>query len=857
MKGSLSRAAAELLTLNNGSLSRAATVLIILLPVLFTGCNSRQKPFIVHTGDVGEWPKVIPARISDRDNSDLFVMTLGNVTTPLADGIFDPVKDQVTLNDGKILPNYYRDTLGIKQYQAMDKSVFPLPPSGLCTWYYYYQDINESEVRKNTDWIAENLAEYGAKYVQIDDGWQKETESGRHGSRDWTGVDTAFSSGMESLASYIKSRGLVPGIWIAPHGQSRFNVVKENPGVFMFKPDSTSASQTWEGAWLVDPTTPETHQYLTDLFKMMAGWGYDYFKIDGQPIVVDEYRSKSQYMNDPGGDNVELYRKTLETIREAIGAERYLLGCWGTPVEGIGIMNGSRTGGDVVLGWSGFDVALMPTMRYYYLHNIAWYTDPDVMLLRQPLTIDQARVWATLQGLTGQALLSSDRLMDLSGERVEMMKKVYPAVDIRPLDLFPSNSRKPVWDLKVNHLGREYDIVGLFNFGEESNKQINLQWSNLGLNEEVPYHLFDFWNNEYLGAWEKGMAVEVAPTSCRVLTLLPDKEYIQLISTNRHITQGWIDLVELNQEGERVSGKSHIIKNDPYQLHFVYPRGQYYKVGDIKVKGAGGNLSTSVMNHQGWSTVTIESPASGDISWNIQFVEDDNYKYLTKDPGSVTVEATGLNSVKVSWRAQYYLNSGYQIYLNDELQGYSPATYYTIDGLDPTMNYRADVKTVWIDGDVNARPEGDEREYGTEFTIESLLPAEVSLDMILDETNNYVFNRLVTVAGSSYSNNISVSAGREADLRLNGIFKTFSAQVGITDIPNMTDDTNFKYIFHLVGNGKVLYSSPAMSPGDNPRDVTVKISGINKLTLKTIDASGSSQRRRGPAGVWIKPVFIK
>ena len=33
--------------------------------------------------------------------------------------------------------------------------------------------------------------------------------------------------------------------------------------------------------------------------------------------------------------------------------------------------------------------------------------------------------------------------------------------------------------------------------------------------------MFDFWNQDYLGAWEAGMTLDVAPTSCRVLTLMP------------------------------------------------------------------------------------------------------------------------------------------------------------------------------------------------------------------------------------------------------------------------------------------------------------------------------------------------
>lgn len=105
-------------------------------------------------------------------------------------------------------------------------------------------------------------------------------------------------------------------------------------------------------------------------------------------------------------------------------------------------------------------------MEYYFLHNVAWYADPDVLVVRSPLLLDQARAWATLQGLTGQAVLTSDRLMDLSAERVELLRRVYPAVDIVPMDLFKSDRNKRIWDLKINHLGRSYDVVGVFNFDE-------------------------------------------------------------------------------------------------------------------------------------------------------------------------------------------------------------------------------------------------------------------------------------------------------------------------------------------------------------------------------------------------------
>src|SRR5204863_9383302 len=89
------------------------------------------------------WPHVVPCRIEDGPNPDLFVMTLGSVETPIAQGVFDPIKDRVILQNGTVKSNYYRDDLGVKFYQPLDKSRFALPPSGWCSWYYYYSRSNE------------------------------------------------------------------------------------------------------------------------------------------------------------------------------------------------------------------------------------------------------------------------------------------------------------------------------------------------------------------------------------------------------------------------------------------------------------------------------------------------------------------------------------------------------------------------------------------------------------------------------------------------------------------------------------------------------------------------------------------
>lgn len=690
-------------------------------------------------------------RIQEGANADLFVMTLGDVETPIADGTFDPAKDQVTLQDGTVKTNYYRDVLGLKYFQPLDKSRFPLPPSGWCTWYYYYSRISAVEVKRNADWIAANLK---------------------------------------------------------------------------------------------------------DLFTRLSAWGYEYFKIDGQPTVVDEYRASKQFMKDPSEDAEGLYRQTLESIRGAIGPDRYLLGCWGIPTQGAGIMNGARTGGDIVLGWGGFQVALRATLEQYYLHNVMWYSDPDVLLVRSPLSLDQARVWSALQGLTGQALLSSDRLMDLSEQRVDLLRRVYPAVDIRPLDLFPAQRNKRIWDLKINHLSRRYDVVGVFNFNEGKSEHTFLSWKDLGLPGAAPIHVFDFWTREYLGAWSKGMMIETAPTSCRLLTLLPANDRIQLISTSRHITQGWVDLAALNQSesGDSFTGASKLIKNDIYELRFVFPRGTNFVVKTALARDPSGDLPVKILNHQGWAAVRITSPQTALATWEVQFEPADFYHYPVAEPNNFWIEQAGLDAVNVHWREQYYLNAGYQVYLNGALAGYSPDTTFALRGLDPQVGYTVAVKTVWQDGKESAR-NGE-----LKFTLASLLPGEWPVTQLEPLRSNARWRGIEaadTVPGAPLSlgnrrhqRGLGAAPNSEIEYDIRGLYHTFSALVGIDNASR--SDPGLEFL--VLGDGKELWHSGVLKKSDEPQRVEADITAVKKLVLRVNGATG---RRFGVQADWVEPKLIR
>ena len=775
--------------------------------------------FVAETISAQTWPHPIPARIRDGANKDLMVMTLGDVSPSIADGVFDPAKDELRLKDGAILKNYFRDTLKIKYFQPIDKTRFPLPPSGWCSWYFYYQEINEDEIKLIAKWIAENLKDFGVQYVQIDDGWQG-TGHGLGENRDWSTINKRFPSGMDGLAAYIKSLGLKPGIWLAPHGQSNETLVKNRMGVFMLKPDGTTASNTWEGTFLVDPSAPESQKYLTDLFATLASWGYEYFKIDGQPIVVREYRNKKNFMKNPGDDTDALYRDTLKSIRAGIGPNSYLLGCWVVPLEGVGLMNGSRIGADVLPNWDGFKFAMRATMQYYFLHNVAWYTDPDVFMVRAPLPLEQARAWATLQGLTGQAALMSDRLVELSADRVELIKRVYPAVDVRPLDLFSSDRNKRIWDLKINHLGRAYDVVGFFNFDERKPLSSYVSWKDLGLPEDRPVHVFDFWNKEYLGAFEKGISVDVGPTSTRVLTLMPATDQIQLVSTSRHITQGWVDLISQQIRANRFTGRSKLIHKDPYNLRFAFPRGKNFV---IKSATAGG-LPVRIANHQGWAEMEITSPRTTDVSWEVQFESAPAYHFPVKEPQHLWTERYGIDGANLHWVIPAQPTFAYQVSLNGTVLGYTTSQTFALRGLDPNTTYTAEVRSVWQDGTLS------EKKAQLSFTLKRIQPPEMFLSD-LDPVRLTPGWRQPEV-GRNF--NISMPTNSEIEFELNGTYDNFVATVGIADA---------KVEFSVIGDGKELWKS------DTPKSVRIGVKNVKRLTLRV--------RRVGEGGRvfadWVEP----
>jgi hypothetical protein len=344
-----------------------------------------------------------------------------------------------------------------------------------------------------------------------------------------------------------------------------------------------------------------------------------------------------------------------------------------------------------------------------------------------------------------------------------------------------------------------------------------------------------------------------------VLTLVPDEDRIELVSTSRHLTQGWIDLVSLTRsaDGRAFKGVSEVVGNDPYALRFAFPRGTNCVVKSVRARGSGGTLPVRIENHQGWASVTVTPRHTGRIRWEVTFGPGDVYHFPPGTPAGLTVERAGLGGVNLHWQEQYYLNCGYQVYLDGALAGYTADAVFPLRGLDWNQPHTASVAAVWQDGS-ESRKRGE-----ITFNLSDLLPPRLSLtDLTPDHSagtrgawsEETVSASALTFGGEPHEG-VGALADSEVAYQIHGAFKSFTALVGVG--PHTRDGRTLEFI--LLGDGRELWRSGPMKKDDAPKPVRVDVQNIQRLVLRAEGDRGGATAgyRSHDEGGWADPMLIR
>ncbi|UCG59817.1 MAG: alpha-galactosidase [Phycisphaerales bacterium] len=541
---------------------------------------------------------------------------------------------------------YFDDALvGLEEYAGAIAKKYrirlPEIPSGYCTWYSkpHGGASDEEHVAELAEFCGRELTKFGLNLLQIDDKWQLSR-------RDFTNYNPSgpYPNGMKPTARKINQEGMTAGIWFIPTGwDHEREIFQDHQNWFVHNNEGSVYTVHWAGSCL-DMTHPEAREFLSQVIsRITRQWGYKYIKIDGlwTGMAVKILYPTPDYRNDNLGDaifhdpaktNIEAYRDGLKLVREAAGEDVYILGCniaqnMRTLGASIGLVDGMRVGRDIGANWEKILPSAAMGTRLYFMHNRVWHNDPDCLMLREPLTLNQARAWGSWIAMTGPLNMVSEWLPGLPPDRLEVLKRSIPnhGACARPVDLFESPFAQ-IWHLTTGTDENRRDVVGLFNWDPDKRKSISVELHKLNLpdNTEGAYVGFDYWADAFIPPFSDTLSAQLQPSSCRIISVSPVLSRPVLVGTSRHVTQGIADVIQRSWDGRKseLAGQSMVVGGDAYELRIYAPApAKPWYVKSAAVSEADERAGVTVQAEQAGAEIRVAviSPENRQVSWKVAF----------------------------------------------------------------------------------------------------------------------------------------------------------------------------------------------------------------------------------------------
>lgn len=473
--------------------------------------------------------------------------------------------------------NVLSEMYGIPFSPINKNSTFKKPPAGWMTWYAVKFDACEKSVLENVKFQKENLKKYGADAIWIDWEWY---HNNLNGVRD-DGVNTfvpdpkKYPHGLKFISDEIKKAGFVPALWLGfTNDSSRNEFTKEHPEIIL------GEKAAWCGCEFYDISHPlYLEEFLPKALSQVFEWGYEAVKFDTLPICMNYHEMHHMKMYDPTLTTKEAFRRAMKKTREILGKDMYMLSCSAEKdsdfLWAADIFDAGRVGNDI-FEWEEFiKEGVDRTLKFYPLHNIVLYPDADNVVLREEFnTIQQAQSRIFFVSLLGLPMTFGDDFKALSEDRVDLIKKCLPVMDIHPMDINEAISAKGemIINLAVENPFESYNVVNVFNTNNERTvRRVNLN-EDLHL-EDGKYHIFDFKKEKYLGCVSDFFETELDTCESSIFSVRKALCHPQIISTSRHVSQGAVEIKTLCQTSKKITFSAEIIANESYKVYVYTPDG--------------------------------------------------------------------------------------------------------------------------------------------------------------------------------------------------------------------------------------------------------------------------------------------
>jgi Alpha galactosidase A/Alpha galactosidase C-terminal beta sandwich domain/Carbohydrate binding module (family 6) len=411
---------------------------------------------------------------------------------------------------------------------SMQSSNYPgLNPKGMGSY------LSEAHVLQQTDALASKLKKYGYDYVNIDAGWWMnwawQSEYDAYGRQ--TPDPERFPHGMKYVADHIHAQGLKAGIYL-PVGLEKGAYgdgtvpIEDAPGCTTgdIVYSDLRTTNGWDSAYKIDFSQPCAQKYIDSQARMLAGWGYDFLKIDG--VGPGSFKSGANYDNVP---DITAWKKAIA----ATGRPIHLELSWALDVNHVAdwqrLSQGWRIETDVecycdtLVSWEN-------SINNRWDDAPAWtpyagpggWNDLDSLDVgngqMDGISKDERQSYMTLWAIESSPLYTGDDLTKLDDYGLSLLtNREVIGVDQQGI---PARPVTPTGDHQVWGM-RNKDgsyTVALFNLGTSA-ADVTARWSSFGFTGGATVR--DLWSHSQLGTHTDGITETLPAHGSRLFRVTP------------------------------------------------------------------------------------------------------------------------------------------------------------------------------------------------------------------------------------------------------------------------------------------------------------------------------------------------
>jgi hypothetical protein len=499
---------------------------------------------------------------------------------------------------------------------SMQSSNYPgLNPGGFGNW------LTEANLLPQVDAVASKLKPYGYDHVNIDAGWWM--------NNSWTpGYDqygrqtpdpVRFPNGMKSVADHIHAKGLKAGIYLpvglekGAYGGGKVPIWNASgcTTADIVYPDLRTTNG-WDSAYKLDFTKPCAQKYIDSQAQMLAGWGYDFLKLDG--VGPGSFKSGDNYNNIP---DVATWHNAIAATGRPIHFElswsldRNYAADWKKYSNGWRIDTDVECYCNTLVTWEN-------SVNDRWDDAPAWsrkagpggWNDLDSLDVgngaMDGLTKAERQSYMTLWAINKAPLYTGDDLTKLDSYGVSLLTN-QEVIAVDQNDSPVARPVTPVGDQQVwaaKNSDGSY-TVALFNLGA-SPAAVTANWASFGFTGNASVR--DLWNKENLGAYKNKITEALPAHGSRLFTVKPGGTTLAITS------------YEAESAANTLSGNASVAGCD------ACSGGK--KVGNLYL---GGKLQFN------------------DITVNKDGIYTVNVAYISGDPRSVTVFSNSGNGTSLKF----------------------------------------------------------------------------------------------------------------------------------------------------------------------------------------------------------------